>query len=112
MAQKSIVIDQALVEQYVNVTGTDEIVARNMLEACDGNLEVAINMYLEEGSGGPSANPQLLGETALENRTTSTAADDPTSTIQSGLYSTKEQQTASGSSSSSHNNRTDIIWYT
>ena len=42
----------AKVQQFVAVTGSTPQVARNMLEACAGNLDMAINMHLECGGGG------------------------------------------------------------
>lgn len=43
------------IQQFIAVTGTSSQVARNMLEACDGNLDMAINMHLECGGGETSA---------------------------------------------------------
>ena len=42
----------AKVEQFVMVTGAPLEVARSLLEACSGNLDLAINMHLESGGGG------------------------------------------------------------
>ncbi|XP_078613223.1 UBX domain-containing protein 7-like isoform X2 [Branchiostoma floridae x Branchiostoma japonicum] len=52
----------ALIEQFRAITDTTEDVARHMLEACGGNLEMAITMHLEGGAGasggaGPSSTP-------------------------------------------------------
>ena len=43
------------IQQFIAVTGSTSQVARNMLEACDGNLDMAINMHLECGGGETSA---------------------------------------------------------
>jgi len=41
-------------EQLVSITGVDRNVAENLLEACGGNLEMAVNMHMEDtGGGGP-----------------------------------------------------------
>lgn len=44
--------------QYYNelyLLGADQEVGKNLLEACNGNLELAIDMHMD--SGGPSAPP-------------------------------------------------------
>ena len=41
--------------QFVSITGASAEVARNMLEACGGNLDLAINMQLESGGGSGAA---------------------------------------------------------
>ncbi len=46
--------DPSLVEQFVNITGASESRAQALLKACNGNLEMAIGMHLEEGE--PSGN--------------------------------------------------------
>ena len=62
-------MDAAKLEQFVSVTGASREVARSLLEACGGNLDLAINMHLEGGggaaSGGPQAGPSSLGPAAL-----------------------------------------------
>ena len=40
--------DPMLVEQFVNITGSTESRAQALLKACNGNLEMAIGMHLEE----------------------------------------------------------------
>ena len=63
------IMDAAKLEQFVSVTGASREVARSLLEACGGNLDLAINMHLEGGggaaSGGPQAGPSSLGSAAL-----------------------------------------------
>ena len=39
----------ANVSQFIAVTGASTEVARGLLEACGGNLDLAINMHLESG---------------------------------------------------------------
>ena len=45
------------VEQFVAITGSTHDVARSLLEACGGNLELAVNMHIEGGgsAGSPGA---------------------------------------------------------
>lgn len=43
-------ITQDLIQQYVNITGSDEESALHLLEAFNGHLESAVNMYLEGGA--------------------------------------------------------------
>lgn len=40
-------ISASLVTQFVNVTGASKDIARSLLEACNGNLEMAIEMHLD-----------------------------------------------------------------
>lgn len=40
-------IPASLVSQFVNVTGASKDIARSLLEACNGNLEMAIEMHLD-----------------------------------------------------------------
>ncbi len=42
-------------DQFRAVTGAPSDVARSILEACGGNLELAVNMHME--GGGPSSSP-------------------------------------------------------
>ena len=42
------------VEQFVAITGATHDVARSLLEACGGNLELAVNMHMEGGGSGIS----------------------------------------------------------
>ena len=44
------------ISQFVAITGATSDVAKRLLEACGGNLDLAINMHLESGgSAGPSS---------------------------------------------------------
>lgn len=62
-------MDVTQLEQFISVTGASREVARVLLEACGGNLDLAINMHLEGGgdaaSGEPQAGPSSLGSAAL-----------------------------------------------
>ena len=49
MAAKDGKISSDLIQQYVNITGSDEESALHLLEAFNGDLESAVNMYLEGG---------------------------------------------------------------
>lgn len=40
-------ISASLVSQFVNVTGASKDIARSLLEACNGNIEMAIEMHLD-----------------------------------------------------------------
>lgn len=40
-------VTSRVIEQFVNVTGASKEIARSMLEACNGNLEMAIEMHLD-----------------------------------------------------------------
>ena len=41
-------------EQLISITGAERNVAENLLEACGGNLEMAVNMHMEDTGGGLS----------------------------------------------------------
>ncbi|XP_047130150.1 UBX domain-containing protein 7 isoform X1 [Hydra vulgaris] len=47
MAASNITVSDDLVQQYISITGADKTIALNMLLALNGNLEMAVNMYLE-----------------------------------------------------------------
>ena len=51
--------DISLVEQFVNITGATERRAQALLNVCNGNLEMAIGMHLEEAE---SSGNQTQGE--------------------------------------------------
>ena len=51
---------EANISQFVAVTGASVDVARGLLEACSGNLDLAINMHLES-RGGASSTPAVVG---------------------------------------------------
>jgi len=40
------------VDQLVSITGVDREMAANLLEACGGNLEMAVDMHMEDQGGG------------------------------------------------------------
>ena len=40
------------VQQFISITGSSVDAARSLLEACGGNVDLAINMHLESGGGG------------------------------------------------------------
>lgn len=40
------------VDQLVSITGVDREMATNLLEACGGNLEMAVDMHMEDQGGG------------------------------------------------------------
>ena len=46
------------VDDFCAITGVaDRMLAENLLEACGGNLEMAVNMHMEDGGGGGGAGP-------------------------------------------------------
>jgi len=40
------------IEQLVSIIGVEREIATNLLEACGGNLEMAVDMHMEDGGGG------------------------------------------------------------
>lgn len=51
----------AKIQQFLAVTGSSEQVARSLLEACGGNLDLAVSMHLEGGEGqGPGQGPSAV----------------------------------------------------
>ncbi|XP_037563720.1 UBX domain-containing protein 7-like [Dermacentor silvarum] len=54
MASSSASSNINLIENFCAVTGADENVAKQMLEACNGNLEMAINMHVDSDWTQPS----------------------------------------------------------
>lgn len=40
-------VSASLVDQFVNVTGASKAIAKSLLEACNGNLEMAVEMHLD-----------------------------------------------------------------
>ncbi|XP_050044507.1 UBX domain-containing protein 7 [Dermacentor andersoni] len=54
MASSSASSNTNLIENFCAVTGADENVAKQMLEACNGNLEMAINMHVDSDWTQPS----------------------------------------------------------
>ncbi len=41
--------------QFMSITGADQAVAEHLLEACNGNVELAIEMHLDSGFGQPDS---------------------------------------------------------
>ncbi len=60
------------VQQFISITGTSVAEARGMLEACGGDLQLAVGMYLESGGGGATgpegAGPSSGGAENLTER--------------------------------------------
>ncbi|XP_060580211.1 UBX domain-containing protein 7-like isoform X2 [Ruditapes philippinarum] len=46
---------ESVLAQFCSVTGADAAMGRQLLEACGGNLELAINMHMEGGGSGAGA---------------------------------------------------------
>ncbi|KAL9965725.1 hypothetical protein ACROYT_G029567 [Oculina patagonica] len=74
-------ISASLVSQFVNVTGASKDIAKSLLEACNGNLEMAIEMHLDscEGpeSGAASSNSNsIAGSIAAGSASNSNQNDD------------------------------------
>lgn len=44
------------INQFINVTGATADTAKKLLNACAGNLELAIGMYMEDGAGTSDSN--------------------------------------------------------
>jgi len=42
-------ITESMIENFISITGTNKIQAKNMLTVCNSNLEMAVNMFLEGG---------------------------------------------------------------
>ena len=40
-------IPASLVDQFVNVTGASKAIAKSLFEACNGNLEMVVEMHLD-----------------------------------------------------------------
>ena len=58
------------IEQFMAVTGASVAEARSLLEACGGNLDLAVNMLMEGGGGGATPGPSGF-------TTATTAGPDP-----------------------------------
>ena len=57
------------ISQFVAVTGASSEVAKRLLEACGGNLDLAINMHLESGGSPSPAAAGPSGDTSSEVET-------------------------------------------
>lgn len=53
------------VSQFVAITGATSDVAKRLLEACGGNLDLAINMHLESGGSAGSSNEMETANSVL-----------------------------------------------
>lgn len=60
------------IDQFVAITGADRNVAVGMLEACNGNIDLAVEMHLDSGMGS-------TGASALSDfsKSSSTSVDRP-----------------------------------
>ncbi|XP_033744571.1 UBX domain-containing protein 7-like isoform X2 [Pecten maximus] len=71
----------AEVEQFCSITGADENVAERMLEACNGNIQLAIEMHMDGGEmchGGPQPSGSSSGASVGGARgSSSQAVPDP-----------------------------------
>lgn len=76
-------VTSSVIEQFVNVTGASKEIARSMLEACNGNLEMAIEMHLD-------------------------SCEVPESGVSGASSSATRLNFAAGSSSNSHQNVDDV----
>ncbi|XP_013383412.1 UBX domain-containing protein 7 [Lingula anatina] len=47
----------SLVDQFIAITGADKVVAERLLEACNGNLEMAIGMHIDGAAGQEEPGP-------------------------------------------------------
>ncbi|XP_062575981.1 UBX domain-containing protein 7-like [Saccostrea cucullata] len=60
------------IEQFCSITGADQEVGRNLLEACNGNLELAIDMHMDSG-GAPAPPPAgQRGPRSVQSKSSST----------------------------------------
>ena len=44
-----------MLTHLISFTGADRSVALNLLEACAGNLDLAVGMHMDSGQAGPSS---------------------------------------------------------
>lgn len=63
-----------LVDQFVSVTGATKAIAKSLLEACNGNLEMAVEMHLDS-----CENPQSHEATGSNSSTHGSTASGCTS---------------------------------
>ena len=62
MAAAAATSNSEQLEQLVSITGVDRELAANLLEACGGNLEMAVDMGMEDqGGGGPGSSRPEAG---------------------------------------------------
>ena len=55
------------VDQLVSITGVDREMATNLLEACGGNLEMAVDMHMEDQGGGGGVGGAGAGGSGVGN---------------------------------------------
>lgn len=55
------------VERFISLTGTSVDIAKNLLEACAGNLDMAINMHLDNDSSAHRKTDGLIDRRGLED---------------------------------------------
>ncbi len=69
------------VEQFKAITGAPSKLAKSLLEACGGNLELAVNMHMEGGGSSvpPVATQGHSSGSAIEHEPTSNEILSPTS---------------------------------
>ncbi|KAF7490058.1 UBX domain-containing protein 7 [Sarcoptes scabiei] len=66
--------------QFINITGADESIAKNALEACDWNVEMAINMFVDSNlAQNPSTSSAIQTQ---NNRPQSPSSTSSTSSMQ------------------------------
>ncbi len=53
------------VSQFVAITGASSDVAKRLLEACGGNLDLAVNMHLESGGSADSSSGMETADSVL-----------------------------------------------
>nr|XP_022299860.1 UBX domain-containing protein 7-like isoform X2 [Crassostrea virginica] len=68
------------IEQFCSITGADKDVGKNLLEACNGNLELAIDMHMDSG-GPPAPPPTDQGGAASESSRSGTQGDSSSAPI-------------------------------
>ena len=66
------------VGDFMSITGvTDKELAKNMLQACNDNLEMAVNMHMEnQGDGGSSSVASGSSSATVSNKTSGAAVDE------------------------------------
>lgn len=67
-------ISASLVSQFVNVTGASKDIARSLLEACNGNLEMAVEMHLDSCEA-----PESMANSSIARPSRTAAGSNSTS---------------------------------
>ena len=78
-------ISDELIKQYVGITGSDESTAKHLLEAFGGDLESAVNMYLEGSDLSINKIKDRNNEKTEENERGSILSNDMPSTSSSSI---------------------------